>query len=170
MLRMRVEVVPYGVEEATTAMRTVYIGNDGTGTRAFGHYDVYVEDPRGEDKSEGRDKRPGWVGCIRRFPRTRGRVALAGKALRLVDGAWIDAGTRFRETTPECESGYTSAQVKYIMGPFEPEFNRWMAGRTKTFCEGRRYDHETREYKEACGGVAHGIVCYPWDMERFLGT
>lgn len=43
-----------------------------------------------------------------------------------------------------------------------------MNGQTMMLCDGRRYNHDAREYEVACGGVAHGVVVYPWDVERFL--
>lgn len=72
--------------------------------------------------------------------------------------------------SPDCGAGYTIEQVETIMGARIDEFNRWMNGQTMCLCEGRRYDHTTREYKidEVCAGVAHGPVVYAWDLKRFL--
>lgn len=68
---------------------------------------------------------------------------------------------------PECECGYTRAQVEAIMGNRLDAFNRWMRGQTAAVCEGRRYDHDTREYVETgCG--PHGMTVYPWDVQQFL--
>ena len=69
---------------------------------------------------------------------------------------------------PACEGGYTADQVEEIMGAALPVFNRWMRGQTIMLCEGWSYNHETKHYDEACGGVAHGPVVYPWDLKRFL--
>jgi hypothetical protein len=40
MLRIKIEIVPYGVEEGVTVLHTFYVGNDGKGNRSIGHYDV----------------------------------------------------------------------------------------------------------------------------------
>lgn len=72
---------------------------------------------------------------------------------------------------PECRSGYTRQQVDQILevrGRSRAEFDAWMRGQTIALCEGQRWDYETESYVEACGGVAHGAVIYPWDLERFL--
>lgn len=84
MLRVRVEIVPYGVEEGAHDILTVYIGNDGSGNHSIGHYDVYVEDPRGQARP--RSSRRGWIGKILWFPRRgadRNRIRLAQRALAL---------------------------------------------------------------------------------------
>lgn len=70
--------------------------------------------------------------------------------------------------SPDCTGGYTIEQVENIMGPRIEEFWRWMNGQTMMLCEGQRYNHETREYEEDCGGIAHGPVTYTWDLQRFL--
>lgn len=70
-----------GVEGLRETLTDLYIGNDGTGNRDTGHYDVYLSDPRGEPKP--RDTRPGWIGRIEDFDRNRGRDALAAEALAL---------------------------------------------------------------------------------------
>jgi len=69
---------------------------------------------------------------------------------------------------PDCESGYTYNQLLEILGDDLPNFNQWMRGQTMALCEGRRYNHETKEYTPKCGGVAHGGVVYPWDLARYL--
>lgn len=57
---------------------------------------------------------------------------------------------------PECWNGYTYHQVQEIMGNREDEFLRWMAGQTVMACSGSKCD------------VAHGMVIYREDLERFL--
>ena len=69
---------------------------------------------------------------------------------------------------PECRMGYTHPQLVRILGERLPEFNKWMYGQTMTLCEGRQYNHDTKEYEVACDGVAHGGVVYSWDLNRFL--
>lgn len=71
---------------------------------------------------------------------------------------------------PLCSSGYPWYQIKEeILDAGElAKFSDWMYGQTMSICNGRRYSHETKEYQESCGGVAHGGVVYPWDLQRFL--
>lgn len=69
---------------------------------------------------------------------------------------------------PECEYGYTRGQLKIILGSRLPDFDKWMNGQTGAICEGRSYDHETSKYVISCGGVAHGMVVYSSDLQRFL--
>ncbi len=71
-------------------------------------------------------------------------------------------------SSPDCQYGYTISQINMILGARRKEFTAWMSGQTQTLCDGRKYNHETRGYEEACGGVAHGPVVYPWDLKRFL--
>lgn len=74
-------------------------------------------------------------------------------------------------SAPLCEGGYPHDQLERELG--EQAFNRlmiWMEGQTQMLCEGRSYSHETKEYGEACGGVAHGPVVYVWDVERWLAA
>jgi hypothetical protein len=68
---------------------------------------------------------------------------------------------------PECELGYTTEQLKEIIDNML-EFDRWMNGQTRAICEGRKYNHDTREWEVACDGVAHGLVTYQSDVERYL--
>lgn len=84
MLRVKVEVVPFGIESLTKALTTVVVANDGTGPHdeaghmTHGNYDVYTEDDR-----TGRQH----IGRIEGFERTgpdRRRDALAAAALELV--------------------------------------------------------------------------------------
>lgn len=67
-----------------------------------------------------------------------------------------------------CRLGYTSEQVAELMGDRLDEFYEWMVGQTQAICEGRKYNHDTRKYEEACGGHAHGLIVYEWDADRFL--
>lgn len=70
---------------------------------------------------------------------------------------------------PECEGGYPTSQLEELMDT--QQFKRlmlWMYGQTMMLCESKLYSHEDKTYHEACGGVAHGPVIYPWDLEGFL--
>lgn len=72
--------------------------------------------------------------------------------------------------TPACEWGYTGQQIDEIFGVDGPQreaFDNWMSGQTRMLCEGRRYNHETKEHEEACGGVRHGGITYTWDVVRY---
>jgi hypothetical protein len=70
--------------------------------------------------------------------------------------------------TPVCKYGYSQSQIEEIMGPRLAEFYKWMRGQTGAICEGKSYNHDTRSYEVSCGGVSHGFITYPWDVERFL--
>lgn len=69
---------------------------------------------------------------------------------------------------PLCKYGYTNSQIEEIMGDDLDNFIEWMYGQTMMICEGRAYNHETKEYEEACGGVSHGTVFFNWDVQRYL--
>lgn len=70
---------------------------------------------------------------------------------------------------PECEGGYPWAQIERFMDPQQVKrLALWMDGQTQMLCDGRRYDHDTKTHHTACGGVAHGPVVYPWDLQRFI--
>lgn len=71
---------------------------------------------------------------------------------------------------PECAWGYTTQQLRRILGSHFDDFGRWMRGQTMTLCNGQKYNHDTEEYEEACGGVSHGGVVYPWDLGRYLNN
>lgn len=71
--------------------------------------------------------------------------------------------------SPDCEGGYSIPRLETFLDPEQlKELWAWMDGQTYMLCEGRAYNHDTREYEEACGGVAHGPVIYPSDVHRFL--
>lgn len=66
-----------------------------------------------------------------------------------------------------CRSGYTDAELREILGDRHDAFRHWMRGQTMTVCNGRLYNHETREYYASeCG--PHGPVTYGHDLQRFL--
>lgn len=68
---------------------------------------------------------------------------------------------------PTCRSGYPLAQVETILGARAAAFWRWHEGQTGAICDGRSFDHDTRQYRDTgCG--PHGPVVYRWDLERFL--
>lgn len=48
-------------------------------------------------------------------------------------------------------------------------FKRWMVGQTVSICDGRAYNHDTKEYEPTqCAPNPHGVVYYLHDLERFL--
>lgn len=84
MLRVKIELVPHGIDEMTTELLTLYIGNNGKGGHSIGHYDVYEQDPRGHGYP--RSSRPGWIGRLNWVPRigpNKNRIRLAQRALDL---------------------------------------------------------------------------------------
>lgn len=70
-----------------------------------------------------------------------------------------------RRLTRSCPIGYTVQDVESL----EPGLGRWMRGQTVTECTGRRFNHDTHQYEpDACAEHPHGIVLFPWDVERYL--
>lgn len=73
---------------------------------------------------------------------------------------------------PQCEMGYSEAQITEAFGavgePLRDMFETWMRGQTYTLCEGKSFNHDTKEYEVACGGTSHGNVYYVDDLRRFL--
>lgn len=69
---------------------------------------------------------------------------------------------------PECEVGYTDKQLREILGDRYETFKTWMAGQTMAVCNGKEWNPEEEKYEVACGGVAHGVIVYSWDLDRFL--
>jgi hypothetical protein len=86
VLRVKIELVPHGIEDAKRTLTEVCIVNDGTGDADVGNYDIYLDDVR-----------DGWIGRIENFPRygeQRSRDRLAALALDLARGTqwdgWVD--------------------------------------------------------------------------------
>ena len=68
----------------------------------------------------------------------------------------------------QCEMGYTRAQLGIILGNELETFDSWMRGQTMAICEGKQYNHDTKEFEEMCHGVMHGPVVYSDDLSRYL--
>lgn len=71
---------------------------------------------------------------------------------------------------PECPQGYPGSQLvrEWTLDQCSL-FLAWMIGQTSSVCDGRRYDHELRQYLPTeCEHHPHGNVFYTWDVERFL--
>jgi len=93
MLRVTIELVPFGVEADAKVIATGIIGNDGTGTHTTGNYRILLRDAAGRKWKSG---------AIIGFPRTR---LLAWDLLyrclaKLVGKRNIDVKTVDMETTP----------------------------------------------------------------------
>lgn len=68
---------------------------------------------------------------------------------------------------PDCTHGYSFDLLEETLGDARfAELMDWMRGQTMMLCDGRRYDHDTREYYETHD--AHGPVVYTWDVQNFL--
>ena len=79
MLRIKIELVPYGNENQARILHTVFVGNTG-GSMETGNYSVWVDDdPRGYPE----DGRPKPSLLVKNYERNRGaseltRLILAG--------------------------------------------------------------------------------------------
>lgn len=87
---------------------------------------------------------------------------------------------------PTCPLGYTVSDLESMFTPDQlRRFNWWMRGQTCSVCDGRTYNHDRREYTttscctESLGRAGmwvantekttgHGVVCYTWDVQRFI--
>ena len=69
-----------------------------------------------------------------------------------------------------CPYGLTEYDLQRLFGDDElMAFRWWMRGQTMTICDGQSYNHDTQEYEPTpCSDSPHGIVAYPWDVERYL--
>lgn len=69
-----------------------------------------------------------------------------------------------------CPSGYNHEDLVGILGEEGLlDFWTWMTGQTVSLCDGREYNHETREYRAtACADAPHGLVVYRSDLERYV--
>ena len=73
---------------------------------------------------------------------------------------------------PKCPQGYTHSEINVIFQNNSlqiAKFWDWMTGQTQSVCDGRRYNHDKREYEPTeCAGNEHGIVTYYWDVECYV--
>lgn len=113
-------------------------------------------------------EKKGYITQLPREPIGRVWEVTPGTAEELSAWRRDQARNRHHLPEPECEHGYTRRQIEQIIGERRSDFGRWMDGQTVTLCEGRSYNHETKEYEAACGGIAHGPVVYEHDLVRFL--
>lgn len=79
--------------------------------------------------------------------------------------------TRNNFPAPDCEAGYSWFYIEEILPEEEfIAFRHWMRGQTCVICDGRRFNHETRQYEATdCANNPHGGVVYRWDFERYFG-
>lgn len=70
MLKLTLEVIPFGKDELKKTLGIVEIINDGTGDHELGNYTIYVDPDNGGDKF-----------TIKKFIRSRGAWELVGEAL-----------------------------------------------------------------------------------------
>lgn len=75
-------------------------------------------------------------------------------------------------TEPQCLAapGYPVSQLESELTVEELEdLTKWMYGQTSVICNGRKYNHMTREYEPSeCSEHAHGEVYFSWDVSRWL--
>jgi hypothetical protein len=70
-----------------------------------------------------------------------------------------------------CPSGHTKRDLEIIFpnGDDLADFYTWMNGQTMTLCDGRKYNHDAKEYQiSACGDEPHGVVVFSSDFEDYL--
>lgn len=70
-----------------------------------------------------------------------------------------------------CPMGLTESDLAALFpDPIErTKFNKWMFGQTATMCEGRQFNHDTREYEMTdCAEHPHGYITYRHDVEQYL--
>ena len=70
-----------------------------------------------------------------------------------------------RRKQMSCKFGFTPDEVKELL--FQ-KFSKWMDGQTTTTCNAWAYDHETGSYKPSGCKISHGVVYYPWDVNRYI--
>lgn len=75
------------------------------------------------------------------------------------------------DLAPDCQHGYSYAYLEQNLTQGQLEsFRRFMDGQTIMLCDGKRYNHDSREYEPSdCGlrGEAHGSVAYSHDFLRW---
>jgi hypothetical protein len=68
-----------------------------------------------------------------------------------------------------CPYGFSTEELRVILGPRYMDFQRWMSGQTMMLCEGRSYDYDQNKYvPNECADTPHGPVVYEHDLRRFL--
>lgn len=69
---------------------------------------------------------------------------------------------------PACKLGYPRSQLASVFSAQQlARLDAWMVGQTMGVCDGRSYNHDTREY-EATGCGPHGPCVYAHDVRGFI--
>ena len=77
--------------------------------------------------------------------------------------------TAARMPEPSCPLGYTEADLQQHWGGRLKSLYATLAGQTGSICDGRSFNHETREYEPtACAEHPHGFTTYVHDVRRWL--
>lgn len=71
MIRVTIDVVPFGIESSSRQITEIIINNDGTGTNEKGNYNISIYDETGEHRSS-----------VKGFNRNLGALQLLKKALK----------------------------------------------------------------------------------------
>lgn len=76
-----------------------------------------------------------------------------------------------RRFPPSCPSGYTREDLERYFGAKQGEDHslwRQLHGQTGLICEGRRFNHDTREYEPTeCAEHPHGFISYVSDAQEW---
>jgi len=77
------------------------------------------------------------------------------------------ASVSFREQFPlSCPLGFTRKDLARYFGDRLTSLDEQLYGQTQTICDGRRFNHDTREYEPTeCADTPHGVVAYVWDVQ-----
>ena len=69
---------------------------------------------------------------------------------------------------PSCPMGYTRGDLENHFGAVTGQpHSLWqqLIGQTGAICEGKRYNHEKREFEPTeCADNPHGFISYTWDV------
>lgn len=150
MLRVTVELVPYGQENMKETLGQYVIGNDGTGTREIGNYvliDELGEKRRGENGGLGPT-----IGEIRGFERqkpsyVRGWLRLVALALNVINASdpEIHGATAKALEKPKEEQYTLNADVAKTVREIADFYK-------KPTCEGEHLVAMLEKYAEELGG------------------
>ena len=102
--------------------------------------------------------------------------AANSRELRIVHGKDRDGMTRdskaAKDRKASCPLGYTEEDLERYFGAKKGEPHPlWtqLEGQTGAICEGRRFNHETREYEPTeCADHPHGYISYVSDVEEWV--
>lgn len=74
-----------------------------------------------------------------------------------------------RDAKPDCTLGFSTQFLEGILSTRDyANLQRWMDGQTGAICDGRVYNHETKQYEPSeCADNPHGVVYYAHDVRRW---